>query len=452
MGEAERNGESVVLEVFPACIGVPACTTLHEAVLGAVVLVLQTYQEVVDVSREGNLVGEYHGSYIAEVAIGERVGTDGGHNALDTVGLLEDVDGRELVAVEASGDILVRISGTEEVVDLTVEEAAVQLTCERVEVVFGKVVCALERQAVSGLAAAGLLHVTNVCFTVADGVYRVRCKADGLAGYLAVTEGEGVVAVDVPVDATEYFGDRGSHGEVLVAAGIVVVFACEIIFDLVHLRCGGTVNGTAACGIPAAVVSQPVGSGAGLGLVLKVQEEEEFVLDDGTAHGSADGVADSVGSGKLFDFAGSVCIFATLDLTGSVIVVYGYLELVGTAFGYRVDCCTGETTLTYVVRGDVDAHLLDSVQRDRGTTCGEVGTDTECIVERSTVDSDVRRTIVTAAGCETADTSGSLGSEAEDIVDATAGRGGEVLHGPLADRCACTGTLDVHAGLVGVSC
>ena len=57
----------------------------------------------------------------------------------------------------------------------------------------------------------------------------------------------------------------------------------------------------------------------------------------------------------------------TFQTGGGDIRIGTALELVGTTLGDSIDTTTGETALTNVIRGDVDSHLLNGIQRDRGT-------------------------------------------------------------------------------------
>ena len=112
------------------------------------------------------------------------------------------------------------------------------------------------------------------------------------------------------------------------------------------------------------------------------------------------------------------------------------MEVVGTALGHSVDCTAGEAGLAYVERSDVDAHLVESVERDRGTAGRKVGTDTECVVECGAIDSHIGRTVVSATDCKTVGSNGCLRGELEYVVHRTVScRKG--VHCLLADGGTC---------------
>ena len=73
------------------------------------------------------------------------------------------------------------------------------------------------------------------------------------------------------------------------------------------------------------------------------------------------------------------------------------MELVGTTLCYSVDCATRKTGMTDIERSDIYAHLLESIQGNRASSCREVGADTKSIVESGTVNGNVRGTVVATA-------------------------------------------------------
>ena len=113
-----------------------------------------------DASEVGHFVGDDGSLHIAEVTVGERVGTEGGVDSGSAIlEVLKNVDGGEEVAHEATGLILVRIGGTQHVVAATAQEAVVPFGSHGAEVLLLEVTVALEIQSAVRSTAEGVTVV-----------------------------------------------------------------------------------------------------------------------------------------------------------------------------------------------------------------------------------------------------------------------------------------------------
>ena len=110
MGDSECERSILIYEVVPACIEVITITHLHIAIGSAIVLKLCTSGDGVNTGSVGYVVGNSNRLNITEVTIGKRIKTDSGVNSLGIgaiyVNILENIDGREDVATETTGLIL----------------------------------------------------------------------------------------------------------------------------------------------------------------------------------------------------------------------------------------------------------------------------------------------------------------------------------------------------------
>ena len=449
VGDGEGHRLPFGKEGLPAVIDVVTETALHVAVLGIVIFVLETGHEVVDASGPAELVRHHDGMHVAEVAIGERIRTERGEDGLVRLTLLvhivlQDVHGREVATHEAARLILVRPGGTEHIGGLAVEKTGIELGGDGGEVLLLVVAAGLEELRI-GRRTAVVVPVVRIRVDRVHGARRgVRVERMGVAD----PEVQLVVGIDNPVQAAHDLIVRGAQGIALVTAGIVTVLGLECRKDIFHEGLGRTDD----VGIRNEIRVHPAGSGAhdlvgtghGVGRVLGVDEEEDFVLDDGTAHGETDGVVQERRPVQVFTLN-----FITTDLVRSIVVVGGSMELVRTALRDGVDRAAGKAGVTDIERSDVHAHLLDGVEGDRAAAGRQVGTDTEGVVERGAVDRDIGGTVVTTTDGQTVGGRRSLRSELHHVVHAAVD-GREGLHRTLADGSAGTGTLDVHSGIVAV--
>ena len=95
------------------------------------------------------------------------------------------------------------------------------------------------------------------------------------------------------------------------------------------------------------------------------------------------------------------------------------LEIIGTALGYGADSTTCKSTQTNIVRRRRYRNLIQSIERDWRSVAWKVTANTEGVVERSTIHSNVRLTVVTTTYRETATYIGTLRSQLQEVVHAT---------------------------------
>ena len=119
------------------------------------------------------------------------------------------------------------------------------------------------------------------------------------------------------------------------------------------------------------------------------------------------------------------------------------LEIIGTALGYGADSTTCKSAQTNIVRRRRYRNLIQSIERDWRSVAREVTTNTEGVVERSTIHSNVRLTVVTTTYSKTATYVGTLRSQLQEVVHATRyGRNSLNLVG--IDTCCSTSTVGAH--------
>ena len=453
-GSLAAGAVDVVLEGIPAVIDVPASAALHIAVRRAVPLDLGTGEEVVDAGVEGEFLGRGQRLDVAQVAVGERVDTDGRHDGVGVgaggVVLGEDVHGREETADVGARLVLVGPGQTEHVVG--VAEAGVELGGHGGEVLLLEVARGLIEEGGRSLAAGGVAVEGNRLagrgdeggVGSADRGHR-RARRVGTEGVgVAETDVETVVGVDVPVDAGQDLVVRGLEGVALVAARVVAELGIQELLHFIHLGHGRVVAGNVAAPLLGSARTGDAGrTGDGVEGVLAVEEEEELVLDDGTADGRADGVVERLGLGNFL--TGHV---VAAEFLGGVVIVGAGVELVRAGLGHGVDRTALETALAHVEGRDVDRHLLDRVEGDRGAAGRQVGADTEGVVERGAVNGHRRTAVVAAADREAAARGGGLRSQEHDVVHA-AGDRRDGVQLPGADVRRGTVALAAEAGGVG---
>src|SRR5258708_1693050 len=102
------------------------------------------------------------------------------------------------------------------------------------------------------------------------------------------------------------------------------------------------------------------GGGLFLNTLLRIDKEEQFVLDEGASEATPQDIKIKRSPGHL----GIIDLVA--DRAGRFgIVIDRTAKLVGTAAGYRIDAGAGEATLPYVIRGHIHLDLVDGIQGDR---------------------------------------------------------------------------------------
>ena len=106
MGDTERQRFAVVLEIVPCLIDVVAGAALQVAVLGHVVLELQTGDETVLADRIADFVRHDVRADLAQVAVREGFETERGVYGAVALVFFQNVYGREELAVVAARLVL----------------------------------------------------------------------------------------------------------------------------------------------------------------------------------------------------------------------------------------------------------------------------------------------------------------------------------------------------------
>ena len=254
-----------------------------------------------------------------------------------------------------------------------------------------------------------------------------------------------MVAVDVPVHACHELVAGRLHRIVLVGAGVVAVVVDQELAHLVEFRSRRTVVLRIA-----AEFSGVVGPGqtrvarGGVPLAFEVGEHEELVLDDRGADAESEGVVAHLAQRQL-----AAVVLVALKLVALGIEVCRYFQVVGARLGDGVDGAAREAALAYIEGGYRYRYLLQCVERDGRSACGQVAADAEHVVERRAVDRHVRLAVVAAADGQSRGGRRGLRREAHDVVHAAVDRRHQfdLLVGDAGDRpCA----VDVHRTVLAV--
>ena len=246
-----------------------------------------------------------------------------------------------------------------------------------------------------------------------------------------------VIIVDVPVDLRQDLIVLLIHiGEVADITGIVIVLLLE---ELAHrLEVGIAGAGDVALLICGTVLTrEKAGVGLSVILILCTGEEEELILDDRTAEGEAVGLLILIIELGHIDVADLGTGHPLTTLVG----VSGSGKDVGSGLGDGVDGGSGEVGETDIEGGDIDRHLLDSVEGDRlcRTTGHHVARETEVVTEGTTIDGDViHTTVTTGEGAAIG-----LRCESGEVAEAS-GDGRELLQLLRRDRGEGTGALAIE--------
>ena len=376
----------------------------------------------------GKLVGGDERSYISEVPVRESLIAE---RSIDVCFLISvhivyhQVHEREVTTIVTAGLILVGVSHTQRVAEFSFKESGVKFSGYGGEVLLLVVTCVLEVLCVPGLAVGG-----GEARVAEAGGGSGGC-VDILAVHHIVTYVELVVLVDVPVHAGENLKGRLLSVVSKVLAGIVAVFGFKILGNGVHHHIGRIGNTVRAIGEHLALYVRKlaVGTYGALGKVagrpgtdgavgLNIEEEEQLVLDDGAAHGSA---VHHVTAVDLV-YGSVIGHLVALHVLVSEITVCGGEELIGTRLGYRIDAAAGKAGLPYIERSDGDCYLLERVQRDGAAAGGQVGTDTEGVVHGRAVHRHVGITVGAASDEGLGAGNECLGSLLENVVHAPGNR------------------------------
>ena len=199
-----------------------------------------------------------------------------------------------------------------------------------------------------------------------------------------------VLVGDVPVDAGQDLHIVLVGREVGPGTGVVAVLVLHVLGNLFKVCQGGAGDEGIGIGNTIGGAFPAVHDGRYLG-ILGVHEEEELVLDDGAAEGETV-------SGAAVLFAGTGDLLTVHGVTLQVLVLVIYisrtLEGVGTGLGDGVHTTADEVGLTNVVGADHNLHFLNGVDGDRVAAAGEVGRQTEVVIEVGTVHGEVGQTAV----------------------------------------------------------
>ena len=443
VGDTECQRSLVILEIIPAFVDVVSCAALLVAVRRQVVLELQTGHQTVLADRVADLVGYYVGRYLAEVTLGERIEAERGvQSTRSALGGLQNIHRREDAAVIAARFVLVRVGVTQRVGQTAVEEARVELGGYRREVLLLIVARISE---IHGIDRGAAVEVFVVCFAGAERRDRRRGGRRILVLGTAETHVERMVAVDVPVHAGHELVSGGLYRIVLISTGVVAVGVDQELAHLVEFRGRRTVVLQVLAEVLAVAGACQTGvARGGVPLALEVGEDEEFVLDDRGADAESEGVVAHLAQRQL-----AAVVLVALKLVALGIEVGRNLQFVGSRLGDGVDGAAREAALTYVEGGYRNRYLLQCVERDGRTACGEVAADTEHVVERGTVDRHIRLTVVTAADGQSRRGRGGLRRELHDVVHAAVHRRHQfdLVVGDAGDG---TGTVDVHRAVPAV--
>ena len=394
-----------------------------------------------DTCGVGNLVGEVKRVDTTCIHVGEGVDTKSGVECILCLTMLvgigfQNIYCREKFAVKRTGLVLVRPSGTQSIGTFAAKDTAVQLSGDRGKVllliVTGRLVIQrIFRLTTLAVAVEGVVSATNIdCgIRAADGAHRRRGLVGAIGVRVAETDIENVILVDVPVQAGQHFIVGSAQRVSLIWTRVIVVLVFQESGNLVQTGLSGTV----VCGAFTPLIGL---TGAGttsrtgniIHRVLGIDEEEQFVLDNGTTQRHANDIVEVLAGRQ-----GVLTHQSSLKDIAVVIVIYRSMPLVATMLGDHIDGTALETAMTDIKGCEVDGNLVDSIQRKRAATCGQVGADTEGIVERSTVNSDRGATVVATTGCKTATHYRSLGSQFHDVVHAAAGRR-NILNGLIVDE------------------
>ena len=206
---------------------------------------------------------------------------------------------------------------------------------------------------------------------------------------VVVTEGKMVIVVDVPVYAGEELGIGLVARIIGIRTSIITILLFHEIGHFLHIRHSGA--GDILVRIRHAVGGRPPAVDyTRIGITFGVDEEEEFVLDDGTSQCNTIGhvfIGERIAKILTVNHV-SVEIFIFIE------TVDGSLEGVGTRLGDSVDTAAHEISLPYIEGGNHNLDFLDGVDGNRGAAAGEVGRKAEVVVEVGTVNREVGGTTI----------------------------------------------------------
>ena len=396
------------IQVFRRIEIIGTVDILQEQVGETVEFVVGTEGNRVDTQRLGQVVGQGEDVLIEVVGLGGTLVTD----ADGTVAHAADLEHREL-GTEGFALVADTHVGDTEFVVQVIGQTALELTHEGVGL--GDEVVAVVRGVQIGSGAHGI---------------------ELLGAHQAVTERSVMTVIDVPVQLGSHLIGLGIDLQVgREGTRIFVTLGLGLVHDIiVNLLSGFSIHfgsaGAQAIGIRILLVG-----------TLVAGEEEEFVLDDGTA----DGHTGLIGL-LIRIFCALVAIglgVAAHEILGIAITIDTAMEFVGTGLGDGVDGTAGETALAHIEGGDAHLDLVDGFHGNRlGTGLSAVGAvvrQTEHVIVHGTIDLETVVLVGSAGEGHTA-----VLVRADERVDTghignTTGNGRHFLNGTAGNRLGSTG-------------
>ena len=358
-------------------------TVTHVRVVCELVFVVHTGGDLVSAHGVDQVVLDGHDVVVHTVIPGEEFVTEGHVRLPFFAVLLDDINVRERVGV-GTADIVDLGVGDEQLLGEVVGETAVVIEGKGLHLVVHRVHVVSEGHRI-------VTHAVGTVQTVA-GIGRVAVRSiPSRILRKVITEAQTVVTVDVPVETGQNLGVGLVAREVGVGTGVVTVLGLHILLN------GGQVGfgtaGNAGIGVRfTALVCAVLDHLTRVLLLFEVDEEEEFVLDDGTADGGTDNAVGFSLAVATVNAGDGV----TAHVLVAVVAVNRALEGVGTGLGDSVDTAADEVGLADVIRRNHHLDLFESIHGDRGAAAGELVGKTEVVVEVGTVDGEVGGTTVTA--------------------------------------------------------
>ena len=253
-----------------------------------------------------------------------------------------------------------------------------------------------------------------------------------------------MIVVDVPVDT----GQNTVGGRFQV---IILPRTCGNTISVLHVgrqtlelgQLGATIR--SRIGLVAAVISHHGRSSRHIILVLAVKEEEELILDNRSAKAQAKGAVMPLGYGQPV-----VTNLLTLQVGTGQEGIGHTLKGVGTTLGNRIHTTASKTTLTHIVRRNRNGHLIECLERDgSAATRQRTGFHTERIVERGTIDGNIRLAVVSTTNRHTAGRA-RLWRHLHDIQHRTT----DIRHSShlVSVQAGYSTTTVATHGIVGLSC
>ena len=164
----------------------------------------------------------------------------------------------------------------------------------------------------------------------------------------------------VPVEAGQQFVVGCADIEAAVAPRVVAVVVGEELLDGLHLRRGGPRQaGTGTKSLRSIVARLNRDSLGDVGGVFGVEEEEEFVFDDGSAKGQPYEVVE-----RGTSYHRLAAYKLSTDVAARDIVINRSMEEVGTMLGDHIEDVSVESRIADIEGGEADVEFLDGIKGD----------------------------------------------------------------------------------------